>query len=103
MTDDPRIARLRDLEGQVDTFESNTDGVELIAALGIVADALDVPLIPAIDRMLRDHRPASEGEQVLHDLVFASQSNPTRALLDARWVTTLDEMIIALDEEIMND
>lgn len=103
MTDDPRIARLRALENEQSEFECDSDGIDLTTALGIVADALDIDLIPAIDRMLRDHRPAGADEQVLHDLVFASQSNPTRALLDTRWWVTLDEMITNLDDEIMGN
>lgn len=65
-------------------------------ALALIADYHDLDLVKVLEFLLRGGTYKFGPEAMIQDIIFASQSNPDRAMLSLRWMMILDNRLAEL-------
>lgn len=76
--------------------EDDIDPAFPLDALMLIADYHDLDLVKVLEFLLQGGSYNSGPETMIQDIIFASQSNPDRALLSMRWMTILDNRLAEL-------
>lgn len=71
--------------------EDDIDPAFPLDALMMIADYHDFDLVETLEFLLQGGSYNSGPQTMIQDIIFASQSNPDRAMLSLRWMTILDQ------------